>query len=123
MVGGNGGLKFSQLLKLIQLPWLETGHSRPQLAYSRYGVLFLICSKVATDFLENFHLFLVKNRFFSTHKIMPAIRLLQFERGPSGLPFACSWYGLLFLRGFKMAPNLLENFQARNYYFLSQFSQ
>ena len=37
-------------------------------AYSRFGVLFLICFQMAIDLLENFHIFLCKNKFFENSK-------------------------------------------------------
>ena len=37
--------------------------------YSLYGALFLVCSKIATDLQDNFHIFFVKNRFFSNWKL------------------------------------------------------
>ena len=40
-------------------------------------------------------------------------KLLRFKRGPSGLPFAYSQHGVLFL---------LQNFHVKNFYFQSQFS-
>ena len=57
---------------------------------------------MATNLLENFHLLLVKNRFFSkfkisTLKISSAIPLPRFERGSSGLPYAYILHGVLFL--------------------------
>ena len=64
MVGGGEDWTFFATLKTIPaipLPRLGRVHSLPPFAYSRYDLLFLICSKVATDFLENF---LVKNLYF-----------------------------------------------------------
>ena len=53
-----------KIISAIPLLRLERGPSGLSLAYSLYGVLFLIYSKMATDLLENFHIFLGKNRFF-----------------------------------------------------------
>ena len=38
----------------MALPPFERAPSRLPFAYSRVGVLFLICSQIATDVLENF---------------------------------------------------------------------
>ena len=87
-------------------------------------IIFLKCSKMATDLLENFHIFLAKNLIFQRifnqkiygwlegmeDGIIPAILLPQLERRPSGLPFSYSLYGVLFLVCSKMATDLLENF-------------
>ena len=56
----------------------------------------------------------------STHKIISAIPLPRLERGPSGLPFAYSLYGLLFLICSQKATDLLENFyifSTKNWFF------
>ena len=112
-----------KIIPAFLLKQFERGHSGLSFAHSLYSVLFLICFKMATDLLENFHIFLVENRFFSkfkilTLKIIPAIPLPRFKRGPSGLSFAYSVYGVLFLLCLKMATDLLENFQAKIYMWL-----
>ena len=48
MVGGDGNIA------AIPLPRLERALSGLSFAYSLYDVLFLVCSQMATDLLENF---------------------------------------------------------------------
>ena len=48
-------------------------------------------------------------------KIIPAIALYRFEREPSGLPFIYNRLGVLCPIRFKMATDLLENFQANSF--------
>ena len=80
--------------------------------YSVYSILFLICSKVATDLLRKFHIFIgpkstVLRLKISTHKISLAIPLPRLERALSRLPFAYSLYDVLFLTYSKMGTDLL----------------
>ena len=50
----------------------------------------------------------IYEQIFSILKIISAIPLPRFERGPSKLPFAYSLYAMLFLICSKMATNLFE---------------
>ena len=106
----------------------KRGTSGPACASIRVGVLLpTICSKLITNLLKNFHMFLATNRFFSkfkilTLKVIPAIPLPWFKRQPFGLPVAYSRKSALFLICSKMATDLLENCQAKNLYFQNQFS-
>ena len=56
-------------------------------------------------------------------KIISTIPIPRFESGPFGVPFVYWLYDVLFLICSKMAVDLLENFQVKNLYFQSQFSQ
>ena len=59
---------------------------------------------------------------FSNSKIVSAIPLQRFARENFGLPLAYSRVGVVFLICSKMAFDLLDNFQAKNLQFQSQFS-
>ena len=82
---------------------------------------------MATDLLENFHIFLAKNLIFQrifNQKIYGWLPRLEMR--PSGLPFAYSLYGILFLICSKMATDLLESFHiflAKNLIFKRIFTQ
>ena len=60
---------------------------------------------------------------YSKSSIIPAISLPRFKREFFRLPFAYSLYGVLFHTISKLATDLLANFQAKNLFFQSQFSQ
>ena len=121
------------IIPAVPLPRLEGEPSRLSFAWGLYGVLFLMCFKMATDLLDNFHIFLAKNRFFwslkiSTPKIILAIALARFERRLSGLPFAYSPYGVLnqnrnwFSREFSIQKFIVsKSIFALSYHFIWDF--
>ena len=71
-IGGGGG---QTLFQLSHYHGSKDNHGQP-FAYSLYGVLFLMYSKLAIDLLQNFHIFLAKNRFFLNSKSQ-VLKLLQ----------------------------------------------
>ena len=59
-----GGSQVSKFFLAIPLQWFERETFGLSFAYSLHAALFLISSQMATDLLENFHMFLTKIRFF-----------------------------------------------------------
>ena len=74
-----------KIIPFILLSRFKRRHSAIQTAYSLYGLLFLICSKMVTHLLEKSHIYLtLKRRFlwkfiFATFKIISVIPLPQLE--------------------------------------------
>ena len=64
-----------KIIAAIPLPRFERATSGVPFAYSLYGVVFVICSKMATGEIH-----------ISTLKIISAIPLPRFERENSELP-------------------------------------
>ena len=96
------------------LPGFESEPFELLFAYMIYSVVFLVCSQIATD-LENFPIFLAKNRFFPNLKsqlIIPATSLPGFEREPFQLTFAHMIYSVVFLIYSKKFTDL-ENYVAK----------
>ena len=61
MDGKDRGPSTLKIIPAISLLRFERGHYELPFAYSLFGVLLLVCSKTATDLLENF---LAKNLYF-----------------------------------------------------------
>ena len=59
---------------------------------------------------------------FSILKIIPAMTLPRFDKGPSGLPFAYSRCGVHFLMCSNMTVDLLENFHEKKLIFSKPIS-
>ena len=116
LVGYSGAPIFLNLKSQFQLSYYHDLKDDP-LCYNLHIVhmvyYFLCVPEMATDLLENFHIFLPQNRFFSkfgisTLKIIPAIPLSRYETEPSGLPFAYGRHYVVLLTCSKMVTNFLE---------------
>ena len=97
----------SQLSKIFRLSYnhssIENSPSGLPFACSRFGVLFPICSKTATDLLPNFLYISAKNRFLSKWKISTL-------KDISAILLHGSRIGVLFLICSKIATDLQDNF-------------
>ena len=91
---------------------MEKGPSVLPFAYSLYGILFIIYSQMATDILENFHIFLFKTLFFFLIQNLDSQNYLSYPTTTVGkrtiwTTIAHSLCGVLFLI---CSTDPLENF-------------